>query len=86
MATENGFKIYHCSPFNEAFCRDLGISNLWMIGGGLGIVQMLYRCNVLALVGGGRNAKYPSNKSNFKKYLSDAMGWSLNQMHKRNDI
>ncbi len=24
LATENGFKIYHCSPFNEAFSRDLG--------------------------------------------------------------
>nr|XP_011470008.1 PREDICTED: autophagy-related protein 18c [Fragaria vesca subsp. vesca] len=53
--TSNGFRIYNCEPFKETFRRDLK-------SGGFRIVEMLFRCNILVLVGGVDNSQYPPNK------------------------
>ncbi|ESW08392.1 hypothetical protein PHAVU_009G041700 [Phaseolus vulgaris] len=53
--TSHGFRIYNCKPCKETFRRD-------MKSGGFKIVEMLFRCNLLALVGSVANSHYPPNK------------------------
>lgn len=54
LGTEKGFCIYNTIPFKDSFIRDMK--------GGIGIIEMLNRSNILALVGGGNNPKYAKNK------------------------
>lgn len=54
VGTETGFMIYRTFPLKLKCKRDLG--------GGIGIIEMMYLSNVIALVGGGTNPKYDDNK------------------------
>lgn len=53
IGTDSGFRVYDLEA-REKFARDLK--------GGIGLVEMLYHSNILALVGGGLQPKYPETK------------------------
>lgn len=69
-ATDNGFRIYNVDPLKE---KERHI----FTEGGLGHIEMLFRCNYLALVGGGIRSLYPQNKVIIWDDFSKAPTFSL---------
>ena len=51
VAGEDGFAVYRCDPFHEVFSRSLG--------GGVAHAEMLFQCQLLGLVGGGKRPFAP---------------------------
>ena len=56
VGTETGYEIFQTDPIQHTHARK------FQGAAGIGLVAMLYRSNVLALVGGGRNPRYPPTK------------------------
>ena len=55
---EDGFTVYNCDPPTLRFTR---LSQTELEASGIGIVEMLFRSNIFAIVGGGKQPKYPCN-------------------------
>jgi len=53
VGSSTGYSIFNCDPFQETAHRYFGSS------AGVGIVEMLFRCDILALVGGGPHPHWP---------------------------
>lgn len=54
IGLEDGFQIFNLAPFQNSVSRSLG--------GSLGRLEMLFRCNLIAIVGGGNSPYSPSHR------------------------
>ncbi|QPG75260.1 Phosphatidylinositol 3,5-bisphosphate-binding protein [Brettanomyces nanus] len=56
---ESGFRVYNTDPMELRMKRNFSSSRQ---NSGIGLITMLYRTNYVALVGGGKQPRYPVNK------------------------
>lgn len=61
IAHEEGFLVYNTNPIELRVGRSFS-QNGSGAGTGIGHISMLHRTNYLAMVGGGKNPKFPTNK------------------------
>lgn len=55
IGTQKGFKVYKLSKsIEQVISREFG--------SGIGIVEMIHKTNIFAIVGGGKIPRYPKNK------------------------
>lgn len=59
---DNGRNSYQGTPAPSRFKQWNECGFVLDLGGGIGIIEMNYKTNLIALVGGGKNPKYPPNK------------------------
>ena len=52
---ESGFRLFNSDPLKQTQRTDL-------VDGGIAQVEMLFRCNYIALIGGGKRPAFPTNK------------------------
>ena len=68
VGTQEGFVVHISIPLKGNFARGKYNpvpylkSHTVDMNGGIGIVEMLYGSNIMALVGGGKSPKWPTNK------------------------
>lgn len=54
--TDSGFRVFNNNPLTKIFDRNINPKT------GIKIIEMLFRCNIVAIVGDGTNFKFPTNK------------------------
>lgn len=74
--TANGFRVYNCEPFRETFTREQD-------KGAFNIVETLFRCNILAVVGSSTSTQYPLNKV---MIWDDHKGQCIGELSFRNQV
>lgn len=90
VGLETGIRVYQTDPLHETMRKGkhhhihyILTINLDFDDGGIRIAEMLGRSNVIVLVGGGRNPRFPSNKV---LIFDDKAGRYLAELEFRSDI
>ncbi|KAH6644212.1 WD40-repeat-containing domain protein [Boeremia exigua] len=69
VALESGFRIFWSKKAEQKVAHE--------IGGGIGSVEMLDKTSYFALIGGGKQPKFPQNKVCLSASASDSTSWDL---------